>query len=353
MSEPTTKPHPRQPVVFDEHGIARFRANKLINMLLMTSKLDLNDLLVMDTNGQFGEGDYVQLMQLIGYSVYGAADLDFMPRELLGAANTEIMGLLFDNEAGTANQAVERSRREDLHISGAWTAAGCGRAIVRGKVLADRGVDLRSVPITLNTPDGRGMASAIGYDGSFEFLFDGEGPATLQVLVPEMICPPWKEIPVHLIRGGVSLPVIDLRTCTNASCEDVPAMRMLVPTAEVRVFYQNRRILQVSRRCAMRALKTGEGLSGYWRPTRFETREGRTLAASDIDWTGFGLKPIIHHSRVLVQRSDVLLRWANLGPLERARVLDVFRRDGVLPEGYHFSPGYPDLRPNDVNWEVK
>jgi hypothetical protein len=84
--------HPMQPVVIDPHGVVRFRENRIVSMLLdhaRTTGVDLNGIGVMVSKGQHSEDDLVQLMQLIGYSVCGAADLDFMPRDLIDAADAE------------------------------------------------------------------------------------------------------------------------------------------------------------------------------------------------------------------------------------------------------------------------
>jgi len=75
--------HPMQPIGWDETGkVIRFKANKIVQMLLDTHKLNLNDITLMNAGGHFNEGDYDQLMQLIGYSVSGYGDLNSSPETI-------------------------------------------------------------------------------------------------------------------------------------------------------------------------------------------------------------------------------------------------------------------------------
>lgn len=80
--------HPMQPIGWDETGkIIRFKANKIVRMLLDTNSLNLNDIAVMNAGGHFNEGDYDQLMQLIGYSVSGYGELHSSPEETIREAD--------------------------------------------------------------------------------------------------------------------------------------------------------------------------------------------------------------------------------------------------------------------------
>ena len=70
--------NPMQPVVLAADGVVRFKENKIVAYLLQFAEdrgVDLNQIAIMD----FGDDDYSQLMQLIGYSVSGYGNL--------GAAN--------------------------------------------------------------------------------------------------------------------------------------------------------------------------------------------------------------------------------------------------------------------------
>jgi hypothetical protein len=91
--------HPMQPIGWDDTGkVIRFKKNKIVRLLLDTGKLDINDLAKMNAQGMFNEGDYTQLMQLIGYSVSGFGDLSTSPEELVEKA---------DNIAAKLSQNLE------------------------------------------------------------------------------------------------------------------------------------------------------------------------------------------------------------------------------------------------------
>jgi hypothetical protein len=63
--------HPIQPFITAEHGVTRFKENKIVNFLLDNGGYDLNRLCTMG----FPEEDWEQLMMLIGYSFSGFGDL--------------------------------------------------------------------------------------------------------------------------------------------------------------------------------------------------------------------------------------------------------------------------------------
>jgi len=90
MPEPI---HPTQPLILDDHGVVRFKANKIVRALLDTGKLNMNDIAVLD----FPLEDRIQFVQLIGYSVNGAGELSYMPADLIGEA--EIQAKLIQNRA--------------------------------------------------------------------------------------------------------------------------------------------------------------------------------------------------------------------------------------------------------------
>lgn len=66
--------NPMQPVILAADGVVRFKENKIVAYLLQFAEdrgVDLNQIVMMD----FGDDDYSQLMQLIGYSVSGYGNL--------------------------------------------------------------------------------------------------------------------------------------------------------------------------------------------------------------------------------------------------------------------------------------
>lgn len=66
--------HPLQPIVIDEHGHARFKANAIVRHLLDAGGIDMNKLAVLP----FDENDREQFAQLIGYSLGGFSELSYV-----------------------------------------------------------------------------------------------------------------------------------------------------------------------------------------------------------------------------------------------------------------------------------
>ena len=85
---------PMQPVVFDPHGVVRFKANPLVKALLEAASegrhLTMNDLACMG----FSKEDRAQFAQLIGYSVAGYGDLSYASPESVQQADAAAEALL-------------------------------------------------------------------------------------------------------------------------------------------------------------------------------------------------------------------------------------------------------------------
>lgn len=77
-----TAKHPMQPLVIDEDGVARFKANAIVRFLLNDGPNDLYRL----TRMPFSKEDWTQFAQLIGYSVSGFADLSYVDDETYSKA---------------------------------------------------------------------------------------------------------------------------------------------------------------------------------------------------------------------------------------------------------------------------
>ena len=75
--------HPIQPIELDERGTARFKANKIVQFLLDNGPHDMNGI----AGRQFSQEDREQFAQLIGYSLSGASDLEYVRSETLETAN--------------------------------------------------------------------------------------------------------------------------------------------------------------------------------------------------------------------------------------------------------------------------
>lgn len=77
--------HPVQPLITDEHGITRFKKNKIVRFLLDAGPFDLNNIAMM----QFSAEDHEQLAQLIGYSLSGFGELSYVSDRTYNAAASQ------------------------------------------------------------------------------------------------------------------------------------------------------------------------------------------------------------------------------------------------------------------------
>lgn len=82
--------HPVQPIVLDDHGVARFKANEIVRFLLDAGPFDMNQLAIKS----FSKEDREQFAQLIGYSVSGAADLSYVSDRVYAAGAKQVEKLL-------------------------------------------------------------------------------------------------------------------------------------------------------------------------------------------------------------------------------------------------------------------
>jgi hypothetical protein len=79
---PPVNKHPAQPVIVDDDGVHRFKKNKIVCHLLDNGPLDMNKLAMMD----FSDEDREQFAQLIGYSVSGASELEYVSDAVIDEA---------------------------------------------------------------------------------------------------------------------------------------------------------------------------------------------------------------------------------------------------------------------------
>jgi hypothetical protein len=75
--------HPIQPLYRDDRGVVRFKPNAIVRFLLDAGPYDLNKLAVMD----FSQEDQEQFAQLIGYSLSGFSELDYVRDKTYDAAS--------------------------------------------------------------------------------------------------------------------------------------------------------------------------------------------------------------------------------------------------------------------------
>lgn len=82
--------HPMQPVIIDNKGIARFKANAIVQFLLDNGPNNMNRLSILP----FSEDDWNQFAQLIGYSVSGFGGLSYASAEQVEAADKIVEELI-------------------------------------------------------------------------------------------------------------------------------------------------------------------------------------------------------------------------------------------------------------------
>lgn len=75
--------HPIQPVFHDEHGVVRFKENKIVRYLLDNGGIDMNRIAILG----FDQNDQEQFAQLIGYSVSGFGGLSYVSDDVYNAAD--------------------------------------------------------------------------------------------------------------------------------------------------------------------------------------------------------------------------------------------------------------------------
>ncbi len=79
---------PLQPLSHDEHGVLRFKANKIVEYLLDNGGIDMNQLALQG----FDDSDSEQFAQLIGYSLSGFGSLSYVSEEASIAAEKMASG---------------------------------------------------------------------------------------------------------------------------------------------------------------------------------------------------------------------------------------------------------------------
>lgn len=80
---------PIQPLATDEHGTVRFRSNAIVRYLLDNGGIDMNKLACIE----FPQEDREQFAQLIGYSLSGFGELDYVTDETYSAAELTLEAL--------------------------------------------------------------------------------------------------------------------------------------------------------------------------------------------------------------------------------------------------------------------
>lgn len=76
--------YPIQPIITDNHGAIRFKANAIVQFLLTNGPFNLNDIAAKG----FPQEDEEQFVQLIGYDIIGFEELSFVSKETRAAVRT-------------------------------------------------------------------------------------------------------------------------------------------------------------------------------------------------------------------------------------------------------------------------
>jgi hypothetical protein len=81
--------HPMQPVISDEAGILRFKVNVIVWRLLNEGSINMNQIRMWEVSDE----DRMQFAQLIGYSISGYSELDYVTDESLERAEELVRDL--------------------------------------------------------------------------------------------------------------------------------------------------------------------------------------------------------------------------------------------------------------------
>lgn len=82
--------HPMQPVEWAPDNVIRFRPNEIVKYLLAVGSMDLNKLALLP----FTNEDREQFAQLLGYSITGFSELDYVSDDVFHAADKAARALL-------------------------------------------------------------------------------------------------------------------------------------------------------------------------------------------------------------------------------------------------------------------
>lgn len=122
---PKDAEHPIQPVVRDGHGVVRFKRNAIVEHLLTNSVIDMNTIARLT----FDRRDREQFAQLIGYSVAGFGDLDYVRPDTLAAAErmAETGETAEQARIATLQSELDAIREESASVKKPVPDAECNR----------------------------------------------------------------------------------------------------------------------------------------------------------------------------------------------------------------------------------
>jgi hypothetical protein len=104
--------HPIQPVVADDQGVLRFKANAIVEHLLEAGRrygVDMNSIAA----GRFSREDREQFAQLIGYSVSGFGDLSYASSDTFG-----VIDQLYNEDGTLKDEKVSQQEARIAYLEG-------------------------------------------------------------------------------------------------------------------------------------------------------------------------------------------------------------------------------------------
>lgn len=111
MKKEKTK-NPMQPVIITESGVARYKRNEIVDYILSNGGIDMNHLACKS----FSKDDRTQFAQLIGYSVYGAADLSYFDDAVTAVAVKRVDELYSDASHTEEQIKIEYLESENARL---------------------------------------------------------------------------------------------------------------------------------------------------------------------------------------------------------------------------------------------
>lgn len=91
--------HPLQKVVKEGQRVTRFVSNGAVRYLLDKGTKTMNDVVLAFQRGEFDEADLQQFYQLIGYSIDGYAELDWISRDSVRAVDEMVASQCDERDA--------------------------------------------------------------------------------------------------------------------------------------------------------------------------------------------------------------------------------------------------------------
>ena len=119
--------HPIQPLSLDPHNVVRFKPNAIVRYLLDAGPFDMNNLALLP----FTDDDRGQFAQLIGYSLSGFGELDYVSDATYEAAEK-----MYADSISVTCEACDGAGSVDFERGGA--SAGCDVCGGTGKVAREK-----------------------------------------------------------------------------------------------------------------------------------------------------------------------------------------------------------------------